>query len=165
MSKRGGPLTTPFFPPSPRRARQSDASDLLVQRRRAWRSFFFISRATNPLFLANQIVTRNSLLPQTSFSPKQTNQRRRKGKNPIKTKENKIVPLGIKRAGLLPFFRRATQIFFSPRKYLDPVVSLIFSANPKQKIQKDKFCVPQREASSSSSFVVVLSIKSARFPA
>ena len=116
-------LTTPFFPSSPRVARVSkrQTSDLLVQRRGAWRSLFCFFSTTNPFFLANHIVTRTLYFPKkSSFSP-ESQQRRRKDQN--LSKENKILsPLSVfKRAGLLALFSsQERRYFFQLQKYLDP---------------------------------------------
>ena len=57
-------LTTPFFPSFPRVARVSkrQTSDLLIQRRGAWRSFVFFY--DEPLLSREPHRHENSLLPQ-----------------------------------------------------------------------------------------------------
>ena len=125
-------LTTPFFPSFPRVARVSkrQTSDLLVQRRGAWRSLFCFFLRRTPSFSRTTSSRELSTSPKNHPFP-QSQQRRRKDQN--LSKENKILsPLSVfKRAGLLALFSsQERRYFFQLQKYLDPLLSLYLYTIP-----------------------------------
>ena len=111
-------LTTPFFPSFPRVARVSSkrhTSDLLVQRRGAWRSLFCFFLRRTPSFSRNHIVTLRTLFfpKKSSFSLRV--KRRRKDQN----------------VRVCPFFRRKNaDIFFNCRNISILLLSLFFYTIP-----------------------------------